>query len=174
MNCKRLIMTATFKIMHKNQFGIFKPLQIADTASVSAGAFQFLIGRKSIPFDWDEGSITEKDDTTFLYESGYGGFANNFHLSDFYDEDLEKLGLCRSDLTAKFLSAVSCIEDFYVNFDKLPEQREVDCGSIEGNIDSKASYKVQLLGITLSDYDTPEIEYHVSKSVISDYNRGVR
>ena len=77
-----------------------------------------------VPFDWVSCVATNQDDETILVEAGETTcFGGGPVLYDCYDKEYEKLGIKRSDLTAKVLAAAKSIDEFHVscNFNTEPE-----------------------------------------------------
>lgn len=72
----------------------------------------------NIPFDFQGFAANVQDDGTLLLEAGADTFfGHNGELDDCYDQEYEKLGITRDDLTAKVLASVMQIEEFVIDVD---------------------------------------------------------
>ena len=158
----KISMYAKFQIL-KNINGSLTPLTKEDADSVSIGGYYFIINGKEIPFDWDAFSGNEENGI-FEFDTGYGWF-NDFELSDCYDEDYEKLGMVREDITAEFLASVEEIGEFHINF------IDVDGNEIDLGYNDDEQYKIKLVEIIFTDMET-EKEYKVKQEVLDEYNKG--
>ena len=156
-------MYAKFQIL-KNINGSLTPLTKEDTDSVSIGGYYFIINGKEIPFDWDAFSGNEENGI-FEFDTGYGFIFNDFELSDCYDEDYEKLGMTREDITAEFLASVEEIGEFHINF------IDVDGNEIDLGYNDDEQYKIKLVEIIFTDMET-EKGYKVKQEVLDEYNKG--
>ena len=149
--------------LFEQQRGVLVPLTIVDVPSLSLGGYTFIINGNAIPFDWDAFSGSEEDGI-FEFETGYGWF-NDFELPDYYDNEYQKLGLSREDITAEFLASVERIDEIHINFVNAADE-EIDLGC---NDDER--YKINLLEIVITDMETKK-EYKVKQSVLDEFNRG--
>lgn len=149
--------------LFEQQRGVLVPLTIVDVPSLSLGGYCFIINGNAIPFDWDAFSGSEEDGI-FEFETGYGWF-NDFELPDYYDDEYQKLGLSREDITAEFLASVERIDEIHINFVNANDE-EIDLGC---NDDEQ--YKINLLDIVITDMET-EKEYKVKQSVLDKFNKG--
>ena len=159
----KISMYAKFQIL-KNINGSLTPLTKEDTDSVSIGGYYFIINGKEIPFDWDAFSGNEENGI-FEFDTGYGFIFNDFELSDCYDEDYEKLGMTREDITAEFLASVEEIGEFHINF------IDVDGNEIDLGYNDDEQYKIKLVEIIFTDMET-EKGYKVKQEVLDEYNKG--
>lgn len=149
--------------LFEQQRGVLVPLTIVDVPSLSLGGYTFIINENAIPFDWDAFSGSEEDGI-FEFETGYGWF-NDFELPDYYDDEYQKLGLSREDITAEFLASAERIDEIHINFVNANDE-EIDLGY---NDDER--YKINLLEIIITDMET-EKEYKVKQSVLDEFNKG--
>ena len=159
----KISMYAKFQIL-KNINGSLTPLTKEDADSVSIGGYYFIINGKEIPFDWDAFSGNEENGI-FEFDTGYGFIFNDFELSDCYDEDYEKLGMTREDITAEFLASVEEIGEFHINF------IDVDGNEIDLGYNDDEQYKIKLVEIIFTDMET-EKGYKVKQEVLDEYNKG--
>ena len=158
----KISMYAKFQIL-KNINGSLTPLTKEDADSVSIGGYYFIINGKEIPFDWDAFSGNEENGI-FEFDTGYGWF-NDFELSDCYDEDYEKLGMVREDITAELLASVEEIGEFHINFIDA-DDNEVDLG-----FNDDEQYKIKLVEIIFTDLENDK-GYKVKQEVLDKYNEG--
>ncbi len=156
----KISMYAKFQILN----GDSTPLTKEDADGLSIGGYYFIINGKEIPFDWDAFSGDEED-SVFEFDTGYGFLFNDFELSDCYDEDYEKLGITREEITAEFLASVERIEEFHINFITANDD-EVDLG-----YNDNKQYKIKIVEIIFTDITTEE-EYKVKQEVLDEYNGG--
>lgn len=157
----RISMYAKFQILENNN-GKFVLLNKDTVSSLSIGGYCFVVNGKSIPFDWDAFSGSEEDGV-FEFETGYGWF-NDFELTDCYDEEYQKLGISREDITAKFLASAERIEEFHINFEDA-NYEEVDLG-----YNDDEQYKIKLIEISFRNMETNK-EYKVQQTVLNKYNK---
>lgn len=162
----RFEMHADFRLLTL-QNDKYVPLTKEQVKDLCPGAFLFSIGGRDVPFDFDAFSCSFLEEGVFRYYSGYGFLFNDFELSDCYDEDLQELGLSRSELTPNFLASVSEIKEFHVNFIDENE-REVDCGWYEDNLSEEEKIRIEIVKISFSD--NTGNEYPVLDSVTQKFN----
>lgn len=157
-------MTAKFKILALKNGKYETFTEIADL-SLSVGEFWFLIDGKDVHFDFDNYLLSEREDGVFTYGSDYD-------VSDYYTEDLSNIGLSYSDLTPSFLSSVSEIRDFHLNFliEENGKEKEIDIGDADENILPDSPFKIELLDLYF-DGEEDEKEYRVKEEVLQKFNR---
>lgn len=153
----KISMHVEFKIL---EHGV--PLTKKELKSIFLGGYYFVIDRIEIPFDWDDVSGTELNGI-FSFDTGVSSFGNNFELSNCYDDEYERLGVSRKNISAQLLSSVSKINDFHINFVNSDDE-EID---LYYNDDDK--YKIQLVKVSFIDVDS-EIEFNVDKYVLDNFN----
>lgn len=158
----KMIMQASFTI-NAVQDGCHVPIIPHEETAISVGGFEFVVNGKVIPFDFDASGCTPTNGI-YEYESGYGPFYNDFEISECFHDEIRALGLNPDDISAEYLSKVSEIRDFYINFEDK-EMRERDNGEDD--------LWVELLDLCFIDRDTSET-YPVDKSVLNAYNRSAR
>lgn len=149
--------------MNKIESGKVVPIHPHKDTSVSVGGFEFVVDGKTVPFDFDASGCCENNGV-YTYESGYGPFFNDFEISKAFHEELRELGLNMRKMTAKFLSRVSEIREFYVNFED-EDMKEQDNGN--GGI------WIELRKMSFTDRRSAKC-HHVPFSVLEKYNRSVR
>ena len=138
-------------------------MKLNEEACLSVGGFEFVVDDKVIPFDFNASACQYKDGI-YEYESGYGPFSNDFEIpEDFYDE-IKESGVNPKEVSAKFLSGVSDIREFYLNFEdeKLKERDN-----------SGKDIWIEQYGISFIDRKTSDV-YQVSDRVIQKYNLNAR
>lgn len=124
--------------------------------AVYTGGFAFVVDGKEILFDWDASGTHKQEDGTWLYESGYGAFFNDFELSDCYDAQLKKQNIDPRAINAYLLHKVSEITEFFVEvLDK------------DGN---ELSVTIDLLEVYFVDR-TSDKRFDVRKEVLDRYNQ---
>jgi hypothetical protein len=160
-------MRASFRILKNSGFNSYEPITKSSIDGVVVpGSFQFRINNKNVPFDFNAFNCEEKDGV-FKYETGRGLLFNEYEISEDFDEMLSEENLTRSDLTPQFLSSVSEIIEFGVDF---AESEDVDEPSwIGDNTRLNAPYKIEILAISFIDIQSDK-EYFVSESVINNFN----
>ena len=165
----KIYTTATFKILALRD-GKYEGLTKKEVSDLCVGGFTFLINGKEVPFDFDA-HVCNEDKGIFTYESGYGFVFNDFEPSDCYDSDLEEIGLSRAHLTPFFLSHVSEIKEFHLNFlmKKNGKEEEIDIGDSEENIIPDTPFKIELLDIYFKG-ENDDTEYRVNKKVVQKFN----
>ena len=161
----KIMMDATFQIL-ENKNGQLVPLSKKEVTSLSIGGYYFVIQGKEVPFDWDA-FCGDEEDNVFDFTTGYGFAWNDFELSDCYDEDYERLGIAREDITAAYLASVDDITEFHINFINENDD-ECDLGT---NNDIER-YKIKLLEISFTNAET-EDGFDVRQEVIDRFNKGV-
>lgn len=163
---QRIRMIADFKLLERKDHipDIFKHLTKDDLDNMFVGGYVFTINKATIPFDWDAHSCSEKNGV-FHLETGYGPFANDFRIPEYWDEEYAEMGLTRDDITAKFLASATEIIDFYVSFDT---DSDLDEG-IGNNKDSDATRRIKLLSVSFEDRESGEV-HKVDKAVIEAFN----
>lgn len=166
----KLSMLADFKILKKNDEGIFVPMNNQEARSVSVGGFSFDVEGRSIPFDWDA-FIGVEHDKVFEFATGRGWAFNDFELADYYDENYADMGIKREDLSAEYLAAAHHIEEFFVNFED--GDQEVGIGFFADNNEKDACYKLELVEISFEDVETGKY-YEVKPEVLQAFNKGER
>lgn len=166
---KCIYMAATFRILRRQEDGDYRPLKPEDIWSKTKGSNTFVVNGVRVPFDWNASAFPAPDGETFFYQSGYGPFHADHSLANAYDEDLEAVGLCRKDITGKYLAQASDIDEFFVTID-IPERSGIDIGNVEANA-ADGEYRMELLSITFMD-EGDEQEYSVGKEVLERFNRG--
>ena len=127
------------------------------------GGYTFKIKGMEIPFDFAAYGYDIEDDKRgredyhnsnriyLNFESGRGFAFAEYDIDSCYDEDYEKLGLNKKDITAKFLSSVEEIKEMYIDCNKQLE-------------DFKIEY------IEFEDLKTNKT-YSVDSNVIKSFNR---
>lgn len=130
--------------------------------TVSVGGFEFVVDSKTVPFDFDASGCSERDGV-YTYESGYGPFFNDFEISEAFHEELRELGLNLRKVTAKFLSRVSEIREFYVNFEDEDLKEK----------DNSKDIWVELKRMCFTDRRGVKSHF-VPDAVLEAYNRSVR
>ena len=165
----KIYTTATFKILALKD-GKYEALTKKEFSDLCVGGFTFLIDGKEVPFDFDA-HVCNEDKGIFTYESGYGFVFNDFEPSDCYDRDLEEIGLSRAHLTPFFLSHVSEIKEFHLNFliEENGKEKEVDIGDADENILPDIPFKIELLDLYFEG-EEDEKEYQVKKEVLQKFN----
>lgn len=166
----KLSMLADFKILKKNDEGIFVPVNNSEARSVSIGGFSFDVDGHSIPFDWDAFTGSEVDNV-FGFATGRGWAFNDFELADYYDKDYADMGLSRETLSAEYLASTHHIEEFFVNFED--GDKEVGIGFFADNKDREADYKLELVEVSFEDIETGKY-YDVKPEVLKAFNKGER
>lgn len=158
----KILMDVTFQIL-ENKNGLFVPLSKKEVSSLSIGGYYFVINGKEIPFDWDA-FCGDEEDNVFDCTTGYGFAFNDFELTDCYDEDYERLGITREDITAKFLASVDEINEFHINF---INEDDLECDL--GNNTDIARYKIKLLTMMFVDIEKDE-SFDVRQEVLDKFN----
>lgn len=130
------------------------------------GAFGFTIGGLDIPFDFYESTTHMTNEDTFESFMGCGKFVEGGLIED-YDDVYAEVGLSRFNLTPEYLSAVSHIYEFYLNFEDA-EGDEYDSGTFEENTSDQSLFKVELLAVSF--IDEREIECAVREEVLAEYS----
>lgn len=156
------------KISMHAEFQILKdgiPLAKDDVNSLSVGAYEFVIDGKTVPFEWEDYIVNERDGI-FIAETGESWFGRQYELADYYYEDYHRMNLPIDAITAEFLANVNIINDFHVNFED-DNGDEVDIGD---NI-TNDKYKVFLHNIYFEDMDTHG-QYSVRLFVLDNFNTG--
>ena len=161
----KISMGAVFQIL-ENKNGQLVPLSKKEVSSLSIGGYYFVIQGKEVPFDWDA-FCGDEEDNVFEFETGYGFVWNDFEVSDCYDEDYERLGILRENITAAYLASVDDITEFHINFINENDE-ECDFGT---NKDIER-YKVKLLEISFTNVETGD-GFDVRQEVLDRFNKGV-
>lgn len=163
----KLSMIAEFKLF-RNENGAFMPVSFDDVENVSVGGYNFIVGDREIPFDWDAFSVEKHhaDPYIFCIETDYD-------LSNYCDEAYAEMGLERGDITAEFLASASSIDDFFVYFedDACPPSEESFVGSVDDNSNPESPHRLELLDVKFIDVETGK-EYSVHTDVLTAFNRG--
>lgn len=158
----KMIMQAHFTI-NAVKDGSRIPVIPHEETVISVGGFEFMVNGKIIPFDFDASGCTPTNGI-YEYESGYGPFFNDFEISECFHDEIRELGLNPDEISAKYLSKVSEIRDFYINFeDKDGKERD----------NGEEGLWIELLDLSFTDRDTSKT-YPVKKSVLNAYNRSAR
>ena len=167
-------MTAQFQILRAMPDGSWEPQSNNELSWMSVGGFCFVVDGKKVRFDWDAEATTQVQTGVYEYESGYGPFFNDHEISADVDEDLNAVGLSRSDLSAKFLASATEIEEFHISLDDRLSYDDISIGMCEDNANAGAAFHVRLLSVTFTDdiHDDGEEPFMVPQSVIDCYNRG--
>lgn len=165
----KIAMNAEFKVLKVVGNGMYFPLDKEDVQNMTIGAFSFVIGGRTVPFDWNACSGSEKD-KVFRFEMGPGPFFKEYELSDCYDEDYKALGVERKDITAEYLASAEFVEEFHVNFDDQ-EGHEVSLGWHEDNAGAPVM-KVKLFSVQFEDLESGK-SYSVQPEVLENYNKGL-
>lgn len=154
---KKVYMTAIFEALLPKNIDLEKKPE-----NIAVGGFSVRTKDGDIPFDFDTGSYAsirklpgEANKFLIQYQSGEGPFFNEPDISDCYNEEYEKLGLSRNDITAKYLAGAEALTDFFVKcWDN--EDREVDP-------------TIKVIDIAFSDENN--IVYPMTDNVIADFNK---
>lgn len=127
---------------------------------IDLGGYTFIVDGKEIPFDFEAHgySLNIENGRVYLeYESGRGFAFNEYDVDSCFDEEYEKLGLTRDDITAEFLASTTKINELYI---------AVYCNDELYELDSK-NFKIDY--IEFIDYNTNEI-FKVDNDVLQNIN----
>lgn len=149
-----VIMEARFKIEPK--------IKRDDYIRLSLDSFEFQIGDKDIPFDFEDYRIaigdSQEDGTVLVYTTGDRHFGE-YELADYYHEEWNELGLTKKDITAEYLAQVSNINLI-----------EYECYTSEEMQRLEESLPIKLISISFEDIETHKV-YNVDQKVIDSFNR---
>lgn len=137
------------------------------------GGFEFRINGVGIPFDFNafSGNYTVQGNSIIVdYESGEGLSFKEFDISEDFEERYNDLGLTTDDITAKFLSEVEIIDEFYVQ----PGMREYT-SEVEKTMNLGLGGELPMVDYimtvkSISFYDESDTEYPVPPQVIESLN----
>lgn len=127
---------------------------------IDFGGYTFKINDMYVPFDFDAASysVENKNGKAYVdFETGRGVAFDSYDIDECFDEEYELLGLSREDITAKFLSSVSEISEFYINCEYK-------------NDDNKQPKNLKIEYIEFQDYKTKEV-FKVDENVIKAFNK---
>lgn len=135
-------------------------------SSFSSGGFAMEVPVRgkviAVPFDWASYSGGANDDGTLTTTHGEKTFFSvgaESELDDCYEEDWEKLGISREDLTAETLAKAVSIKEFYVDYEPVPD-------TIESAPKKDAEDHLYLTELCFIDGDGKE--YYVADSVLKE------
>lgn len=170
----RISMSAEFSVLKKNSEGVFVPMTKAQADGMCVGGFEFGIGDKSVPFDWNAFTGNEENGI-FRFYTGKGFAFNDYDLTEDFDREYKKLGLKREEISASYLASAHHIEEFSVYFQDYPEfedeYNEVILGDYRVNAESDTEYKLRLINVLFKDFDSGEA-YAVASEVLASFNKG--
>ncbi len=135
------------------------------------GGYSFVIGQKVVPFDFSGWSASFNDKGNFEFQTGYG-FTKDFGLDECFDEDYEKLGLKREDVSAQYLASACGIDEFFVDFELSSPDGIVE-GEVGDNFNKDSQFKCEIISLGFEDIDTGVV-YDVKPGVLKAFNKGER
>lgn len=165
----KLSMNVDFRILKRDSNDKFVPMGEDEAKSVGIGGFCFSVGDKQIPFDWTAYSGNWDDRGYYSFVTGYG-WMNDFELDECFDEEYEKLGIKREDISAKMLASAQAIDEFYVDFEVECSDGVDECGVGE-NTDKSSDYRLELLRVAFEDIETGRT-YDINPVVLDAFNKG--
>lgn len=136
---------------------------------LDVGGYTFKIKGMEIPFDFAAYGYDIEDDKRgredyhnsnriyLNFESGKGFAFAEYDIDSCYDEEYEKLGLNKKDITAKFLSSVEEIKEMYIDYNYK-----------ESMTKQLKDFKVEYIGF--EDLESGKI-YPVDSNVIKAFNK---
>lgn len=152
-----VIMEARFKIEPKIKKG--------DYIRLSLDSFEFRVGDKDIPFDFEDYRIavgdSQEDGTALTYTTG-DRYLGEYELADYYHEEWDELGLTKKDITAEYLANASNINEI-----------EYECYTSEEMQRLEESLPIELISISFEDTETHKV-YNVNQKVIDSFNKRER
>ena len=82
-----------------------------------------------VPFDWESYIVTLNNDGTLTLRCGESTFfstGSDEELDDVYEEEWKKLGVTREDLIPETMAESTAINEFYVDYEPVPEESDED------------------------------------------------
>ena len=136
-----------------------------DKDSLLFGSFCFVCDGKKIPFDFSgmAWKIEQNgSNVSIAFETGDTPYGTDYFLDDCYADSYQQSGLRLHDITAKFLSQASAIEEFTVSLEQN--------GDEYGPEDICCFGSFKLKSLSFSDLNK---EYPVAQDVLDAYNEAV-